>query len=55
MGTEHYLVPNRSVAAGGGRSCVSIEGSRSGEKINILNKKLDFPFSTDLKLFIPLE
>jgi hypothetical protein len=57
MGTEHYLVPERSVAGGGERSCVSIQGSKSGKKkkVNILNEKLDFLFSTDLKLFIPLE
>ena len=53
MGTEHYLMPNRSVAGsrggGGERSGVSIQGSRSGKKMNILNEKLDFLFSTDLK------
>jgi len=53
MGTEHYLVQNRSVA-GGGVVCPS-RAADQVKKMNILNEKLDFLFSTDLKLFIPLE
>jgi len=36
-------------------SGMSIQGSRLGEKIYILNEKLDFLFSTDLKFYIPVE
>lgn len=55
MVTEHYLVPNRSVAGGGrGVACPSRTADWA-KKLNILNEKLDFLFSTDLTFFIPLE
>ena len=55
MGIELYLVPNKSVAGGGGGVVCPSRAADQMKKMNILNEKLGFLFSTDLKLFIPLE